>query len=170
MILSRLAYRTRQFWSALAGPHLRVETEALLPHLSPPQIALFCQIQASEQAHGYQVLLRLKAHGQTDPDLLAAALLHDVGKILYPPTVLDRVVVVIGHHFFRRAAAGWSEGIPAGLRRPFVVAAHHPDWGADLARQAGASPRTVDLIRRHHDSQSTGDPLLASLQAADDVN
>ena len=170
MMLSRLAYRTRQFWSALAGPHFRVDTEALLPHLSPPQIALFCQMQTSEQVHGYQVLMRLQANGQTDPDLLAAALLHDVGKILHPPTVLDRVVVVLGFHFFRRRAAGWSKGTPTGLRRPFVMAAHHPTWGADLARQADASPRTVDLIRRHHDSLSTDDPLLAELQAADDAN
>jgi hypothetical protein len=170
MMLSRFAYRTRQFWSALAGPRIRVGTGTLLPYLSSLQIALFRQMQTSEQAHSYQVLERLKTSGQTNPDLLAAALLHDVGKFYYPPSLLERVIVVMGNHFFRQSAKHWSEGTPAGLHRPFVVAAHHPDWGADLARQAGASPRTVDLIRRHHDLLSNNDSLLAALQAADDVN
>ena len=169
-MISRLTYRTRQFWSALADPHLKIDIGALRPYLCPPQIALFCQMQVSEQTHAYQVFRRLQANEQTNPDLLSAALLHDVGKILYPPTVLDRVVVVIGTHFFRRAADGWSKATPAGYRRPFVVAANHPVWGADLARQAGASPHTVELIRQHHDPQPTDDPLVAALKAADDIN
>jgi hypothetical protein len=169
-MLSRLAYRTRQFWNALLGPRKRVQTEALLPHLSPSQIVLFRRMQPSEQAHAYQVLERLKAAGQTDPDLLAAALLHDVGKILIPLSLPERVVIVLGKRFFRRTTRRWSEGTPGRLRRPFVAAAHHPGWGADLAEQAGASSRTVDLIRRHQDIPCADNPLLAALQAADDEN
>ena len=169
-MLSRLAYRTRQFWNALLSPRKRVETEALLPHLPPSQIILFRRMQSSEQTHAHQVLERLKASGQTDPDLLAAALLHDVGKILVPLSLPDRVVIVLGKRFFRRRARRWSEGTLSRLRRPFVVAAHHPGWGADLAEQAGASSRTVDLIRRHQDISSADNPLLAALQSADDEN
>ncbi len=170
MLLSRLAYRTRQFWNALPGPRKRVETGALLPHLTPAQIVLFRRMQPSEQAHAWQVLERLKAAGQTDPHLLAAALLHDVGKIMVPLSLLDRVVIVLGKRFFRRRARRWSEGTAGRLRRPFVVAAQHPAWGADLAGQAGASSRTVDLIRRHQDIPSADDSLLAALQAADEEN
>jgi len=169
-MLSRLAYRTHQFWNALTGSHVWVGTEALSPHLTLPQIDLFHSMQVSEQVHAFKVLEHLKASGQADPDLLAAALLHDAGKSLHPPTVLDRVIVVLGSHFFRKGTARWSEGTPAGLRRPFVVAAHHSAWGADLATRAGASPRTVELIRRHHDPLSSDDPLLIALQVADDTN
>jgi hypothetical protein len=169
-MLSRLAYRTRQFWNALLSPRKRVETEALLPHLSPSQIVLFRRMQPSEQTHAQQVLQRLKAAGQTNPDLLAAALLHDVGKILVPLSLPDRVVIVLGKRFFRQRARRWSEGTPGRLRRPFVVAAHHAEWGADLAEQAGASSGTVDLIRRHQDISCVDNPLLAALQAADDEN
>ena len=174
-MLSRLAYRLRQFWNALPIPRKRVESEALLPHLSPSQIVLFRRMQPSEQAHSYQVLERLKAAGQTDPDLLAAALLHDVGKVLYPLSILDRVVIVLGKRFFRSKARQWSEGAPNRFRRPFVVAVHHPAWGADLSRQAGASARTVDMIRRHQDPLSPNQAshtgrLLAILQAADNEN
>jgi hypothetical protein len=167
---SRLAYRSRQFWNALPGTRKRVETEALLPHLTPTQIVLFRRMQKSEQIHALQVLNRLKAAGKTDPDLLSAALLHDVGKVLFPITIFDRVVIVLGKSIFPRLAGRWSEGTPDRFRRPFVVAAHHPGWGADLAEQACASHRTVELIRHHQDIPSKDDQLLTALQAADDEN
>jgi hypothetical protein len=169
-MLSRLAYRTRQFWNALPGTRKRVETDDLLPHLSPTQIVLFRRMQESEQIHAFQVLNRLKAAGQTAPDLLTAALLHDVGKVLFPLSLLDRIIIVLGKAFLLRQAGRWSEGTPEKFRRPFVVAAHHPQWGADLAEQAGSSPRTVELIRYHQDISSPNDPLLTALQAADDEN
>ncbi len=167
---SRLAYRSRQFWNTLPGTRKRVETEVLLPHLTPTQIVLFRRMQKSEQTHALQVLIRLKAAGHTDPDLLTAALLHDVGKVLFPISVLDRVVIVLGKRIFPRLAERWSEGTPSRFRRPFVVAAQHPGWGADLAEQACASPRTVELIRHHQDIPSNDDPLLAALHTADDEN
>ncbi len=167
---SRLTYRTRQFWNALPGHRQQVKTEVLLPHLSPSQIVLFRRMDVSEQAHALKVFERLKATDQTDEDLLAAALLHDVGKVLFPLSLLDRVVIVLGKRLFRRRAMRWSEGTPEKFHRPFVVAAHHPQWGADLAEKAGASPRTVDLIRFHQEASINGDPLLLALQSADDEN
>ncbi len=99
--------------------------------------------------------------------MLTAALLHDVGKVLFPLSLFDRVVIVLGKAFFPGRTGRWSEGTPEKYRRPFVVAARHPEWGADLARQAAASLRTVELIRHHQDLPSTDDPQLAALQAAD---
>ena len=174
-MFSRLAYRTHQFWNALSGSGKRIETEALLSILSPTQIVLFGRMQPSEQTHAYKVFERLKIDGQTDPDLLCAALLHDVGKILFPLSLLDRVIIVLGNRFFRERTRSWSLGTPNRLRRPFVVAANHPIWGADLAEQAGASSRTVELIRCHQDPPSPKprtrfEHQLAALQAADEEN
>jgi hypothetical protein len=101
---------------------------------------------------------------------LAAALLHDIGKVLYPLSIFDRMVIVLGERFFPRRVRQWSVGKPSRLRRPFIVAAHHPDWGANLAAKAGASSRTVDLIRHHQEIPSVDDPLLTALQSADDEN
>jgi hypothetical protein len=167
---SRLVYRSRQFWNALPIPRQRVDIGALTPHLSDSQIILFRRLQPSEQAHALRMLERLKDAGHANPDLLAAALLHDVGKVLYPLSLSDRVVVVLGKRFFRKKAKHWSLETLTRFRRPFIVAAHHPAWGADLAQQAGASPRTVDLIRRHQDPPAADDHLLIALQAADDEN
>jgi hypothetical protein len=170
--ISRLTYRSRQFWNALLSPNKRVPSEALLPHLSSAQIVLFRRMQPAEQLHAYQLFKDLESAGQTTPDLLTAALLHDVGKILLPLSILDRVVIVLGKYFFRKASRRWAAGTPHGLRLPFVVAEHHAGWGADLACQAGATQLSVELIRRHQDTPNPNpdsqiERLLAALQAAD---
>jgi hypothetical protein len=171
----RLAYRARQFWNALSGSRKRVETSKLLRYLNPVQIVLFQRMKPAEQVHAYGILERLQESGHHDPDLLAAAVLHDVGKILSPLSLLDRVVIVLGHRLFPRCSRRWGEGRLNRLRRPFIVAAHHPDWGADLAMRAEASPLAVELIRRHqqpipNNLDTDRDRLLAVLQAADDNN
>lgn len=167
-LFARLLYRARQFRLALFGPWPAVPNEALDPYLSPALIAIFRRMTPSEQAHSAAVLRRLQAAAHNDPDLLAAALLHDAGKSLSPLSVLDRVLIVLGKRLLPRLSRRWGEGEPRGLRRPFVVAARHADWGADLASAAGASPRTCDLIRRHQDFHRADDALLSALQQADD--
>ena len=169
-LLSRLVYRSRQLRRALRSPKAPLADSMLQPFLSPPQIALFRRMQFFEQAHAFQVMTQLRYAGHTDSDLLAAALLHDVGKVLAPLSLLDRVIIVIGRHLFPKAAKRWGIGQPRGLRRPFVTAVQHPAWGADLASAAGASPRTCDLIRRHQDHSSADDRLLSALQSVDDEN
>jgi len=86
----------------------------------------------------------------------------------------ERVLVVLVERFAPRLAAEWADvpadGImPVGVRRGLVVSRHHPAWGADLAAQAGASPRTVAWIRQHHDPVDARDPLLMALQDADEA-
>jgi hypothetical protein len=166
--LDRLVYRSRQFWLALTTRPGTVPTDRLSPYLSPAQLTLFRRLQPSEQAHAFLVLERLKEAGQTGPDLLTAALLHDIGKLIAPLTIWDRVLIVLVGRYLPGLAKRWSEGRPRGLRRPFVVAARHPDWGADLAAEAGASPRVLELIRRHQTPASADDPQSIALQAADD--
>jgi hypothetical protein len=167
--LARLAYRFRQFRLAFLGPWPPVPDEALSPYLSPALITIFRRMTPAEQVHSLSVLECLRDSGQTAPDLLAAALLHDVGKSLSPLFVWERTLIVLGKRFFPRAVERWGQGEPRGPRRPFVVAVHHPAWGADLVAAAGASPRTVDLVRRHQDLSMADDPLLAALQQADDI-
>ena len=141
--------------------------EEIRPHLSTTQVLLFRRMQTSEQAHAFQAFKLLKAAGQNDPELLAAALLHDVGKIRFPLTPFERVLIVLGTYFLPGAAGHWGTGEARGLRRAFVVAAQHPAWGAELAATAGASTQTCALIRHHHESSSAQPPQLAALQAVD---
>jgi len=148
----RVFYRARQFWWALtSAPDAESLVEARQA-LTGPELALFQNLQLHEQAHSLWIYRRLREQKQTDPDLLAAALIHDVGKSRYPLHIWERVLVVLGKACFPNRAQLWSQGQPRGWKRPFVVAQQHPAWGAEMAVEAGASPLTVALIQRHHEA------------------
>lgn len=137
-------------------------------------LALFSSMPRTEQHHGVHVCRVLEQRGFSDGDLLAAALLHDVGKTAAPLRLWERVTVVLVERFAPRLAAEWAdvpaaELVPVGLRRGCVVSRHHSVWGADLAAQAGASPRTAAWIRQHHGPVDAGDSLLLALQDADEA-
>ncbi len=173
MTFPRFAYRARQFWNAVLQPEIRVKREVVLPYLSSAQLVLFRQMQPAEQSHAYHVFNQLIKTGKNERALLEAALLHDVGKILSPLSIFDRILVVVGRHLFPKRAYRWGDGAPKGFRRPFVVAARHANWSADLVGQTGASSLTVELIRRHHDpplqeAALKTDRMLAELQGADE--
>jgi hypothetical protein len=178
MNAARVFYRTRQFWLALWTHPAALDLTPARAVLTPALAALFARLQPSEQAHSLAVLRKLQAQDETHPDLLAAALLHDVGKSCAPLQAWERVMVVLARALVPGLARRWGQVEARHIwrqyawRRPFIVAEQHPAWGAELAAQAGASARLQALIRRHQDppgaSDSLEDDLLRRLQSADD--
>ena len=161
-------YRIWQFLQASLArvhPHECILVEQLL---SPVQAALFRQMARSDQRHSLDVLYTLQKAGDPKAELIAAALLHDVGKVGGQLTIWHRVAVVL----LQRFAPGRLARLAAngkGWRAPFAVHVRHPQVGAQWAADVGCSPETVDLIRRHHDTQPKDKPLVA-LQWADRQN
>ena len=118
----------------------------------------------ADRRHGLDVVADLRATGSTDPDLLAAGLLHDCGK---GPRVR------LGHR------VAWSLGQRYGAW-VWLVTGHVPTFGAGLARmrdhamrsaemagEAGCSPRTIELIRSQEAPTNDAGRLLL---AADEAN
>jgi putative nucleotidyltransferase with HDIG domain len=169
--MTRAGYRASQFVHALLANPAAEDSAQAAAFLPPGLRFLFNSMRRAERAHSLAVLRALLRVGHTDPDLLAAALLHDVGKTRAPLQLFDRVLVVLTQHLVPASASAWSIGEPSGWNRPWVVAARHADWGAEMIAQAGGSPRLEAIIRRHHDSPLPNateiDRLLAALQAAD---
>jgi hypothetical protein len=181
MNASRFLYRSRQFWQALSTGPSQGDVELVSSVLTDPQLELFQGMQASEQIHSIQVFHDLRNQGEENPDLLTAALLHDVGKTRAPLRIWERVMIVIVraicsgciHKWGRSKIVEPENGL--GWQRAFIVAEQHPAWGADLAAERGASRLTVSLIARHQEqidpsSSSMEDILLQKLQAVDDNN
>jgi hypothetical protein len=170
-----LAYRTTQFFRAMIAKPRPQELALVEANLSPPMAELFWKMSSTEQVHGLRVLRSLIAQGQNDPDLLAAALLHDVGKIRFTLHIWERVLIVLANWFIPEMVQRWGVGEPDGWRRPFVIASLHPMWGAEMVRDAGGSKILIDLVRRHQEPLSSGsqlkiDHLLHLLQETDGVN
>ncbi|MEZ4511609.1 MAG: HD domain-containing protein [Chloroflexota bacterium] len=173
--MARVGYRVRQFGRLVWPQPLTVaERQQVAAVLSRRQQLLFYEFAVSDQRHSYRVLQMLLAAGETEPSLLVAALLHDIGKICHPVYVWDRVLIVLGEAFLPRRVAAWGLGEAGGWKRPFVIRAQHPAWGAELVQTAGATPLTVRLVARHQEKlaapQNDEDRLLARLQWADDRN
>ncbi len=179
--LAKACYRAWQMWRALTPRPLDAADRAILTTMLPPGgRALFAAMSRHDQRHSLSVYHALRAHGHTDPELLAAALLHDSGKgggrvrLWMRPTVVllragaPRLLTWLA----RPSTAGTSTdmgtdtdtGVPH-WRRPFYYAWHHAEIGATLAARAGLSARIVLLIRTHHDARGPA----AELHAVDDA-
>lgn len=173
--MSELLYRMRQFKQAVTAPELdETELAEVYAVLSLAQGELFLRFDRSEQRHSYAVMHTLQTAAHTQPDLLQAALLHDVGKTRAPLSVWGKSLVVVAQKVVPGKTAVWGEHDLQGWKRPFVVKAQHPEWGAQMAEAVGSSALVVALIRRHQDdlaetsASSEEDNLLRLLQWADD--
>lgn len=179
-----MRYRIGQFLASLWPRVERDERAILIRWLPPRAVDLFYRMPRRDQRHSLDVLYSLRSAGVDQPDLLAAALLHDVGKTVNPGRPLrlwQRVVVVLLEAIDPELVAVLASDDPDSLRYPFHAHLCHPELGAALAQEAGCTRLTVELIRWHQSKKGSpveAEPgrqpalpqLLAWLQAADNVN
>jgi len=155
-------YRVRQFRRTLFAKTDPVELERALSWLSPAQAALFLQLQPGEKDHAVVMVRKLTEQASTRPDLLVAALLHDVGKLRYRLNPLERALVVLVRALSPSVVRDWGRLPPGGWeatpgwRKPFVLAEQHAQWGAEMARGVGVSSLTETLIREHQHARVEG--------------
>jgi hypothetical protein len=173
--LQAALYRVRQFVSALlarvSSDDLR-EADEILP---PAAQELFRRMSVPDQRHALNVTRTLRDEGHAKPDLLAAALLHDVAKSAARIHSWHRAIIVLSRRFAPGVLVWLTGGEPRGWRRPFVIHRQHAELGAEWAAQAGCSAMTVSLIRRHQESLgreplNEEERLLITLQRADNAN
>ena len=136
----------------------------LLPDAAWP---LFAGMPIADRRHALDVAGRLLAAGQTDPDLLAAAMLHDVGKG-HRLRLWHRVSGVVLATVAPRALAALASPDERSWRHPFDIFLRHPAISADAALAAGCSQRTADLIRGT--TEPSDGLLLAALRRADEAS
>ena len=160
-------HRVRQF-VAHVGARVSADETARAHRILPPSAAgLFDGMPVADRRHALDVVERLIAGGNDDPDLLTAALLHDAAKG-HRMRLWHRVTGVLLEAFAPSTLARLASADPGSWRHPFHLYLHHAELSAELARRAGCSERAAAFIAG---TPSAGDVRLGrALQAADDAS
>ncbi len=170
-----IAYRLEQVRQQLGfvQPLTAREQAEVARWLPASALALFRTMSPADQQHSLRVCRGLLARGCREDDLLAAALLHDVGKAQGRVPFWTRPAIVLGKRLApvlltrltlppqvlnKRSIPHWQ--------RSLCYAWWHAEVGAQLAAEAGLSERAVLYIRTHH--QPAGP--AAELHLVDEVS
>jgi hypothetical protein len=170
---SKAAHLTRRFFGSLrpGGPR-RADAEWARAQMLPSEIALWQRMRGADRRHAAGVAREVERGlgAEATRPVLAAALLHDVGKIESGLGVYGRVVATVcGMTVGRDTAKQWTLG--RGFTRKVGLYLLHPDLGGDLLGMAGSDPLTEAWAREHHRPPEawTIDPEIgAALKTADD--
>lgn len=157
-----IADRIRQFRHAGGHP---VEADYALARewLPASLMALFEGQHPRDIVHSANTARWLLERGHAAPDLIAAALVHDIGK--GEQRRFDRSVYVVACHA-RLASALGATSSRWEVRRAVARTLAHSESGAFALEVAGAPGRVIELTLRHHEPAGD-DRVLALLQEAD---
>ena len=169
---SPLHLAKRFFGSLRPGGPPAGEVEWVATVLTEAELELWCRMRGPDRRHSVEVARRVeRALGhEATTEVLAAALLHDVGKTVSGLRTYGRVVATVsaavaGHHMAHR----WSRA--RGFVRRVGLYLRHPELGADLLAMADSHPLTVAWAREHHlpaEQWTVPSHLAAVLKACDD--
>ena len=156
---------TRRFFGALrpGGPS-EADRAWIESVLSDDEYALWRRQYGPDRRHTATVareVQRRLGNEATSP-VLAAALLHDIGKIDADLGTWGRVVATLSAKVAGRDTARlWTKS--TGFTRKVGLYLQHPEIGADMLEMAQSDPLTVAWAEQHHQpaEEWTIDPVIA---------
>jgi hypothetical protein len=149
---AKAAHLVRRFFGSLrpGGPSPEAEAWAT-SHLLDGELALWRRMSKADRRHAAGVARRVEAAlgPEATRPVLAAALLHDVGKTDSGLGTYGRVVATLSAAVAgREMAEAWRTR--TGITRRIGLYLLHPEIGAEQLELAGADPLTVAWAREHH--------------------
>lgn len=151
-------HRARRFFASLwpGGPRA-ADDDWAREHLLPTEVELWERMSGPDRRHAVGVARRAVAalsgsggDAAVDRPVVAAALLHDVGKTVAGLGTYGRVIATLsGAVSSPSTHLLWVEG--AGFTRKVGLYLTYPQLGADLLQLAGSDPLTVAWAAEHHD-------------------
>lgn len=177
--MTRGLHLARRFFGSLSPAPPPPDDEAwALAHLNPGEGDLWRRMANPDRRHAVAVARAVAADlgPAVGREVVAAALLHDVGKVVSGFGTFRRVGATVVWEGLERArpdrerAARWATADHAGLRR-LGQYRRHPELGAELLAAARAHELTVAWAREHHrrPARWTVPPQIgAVLKACDD--
>jgi len=169
----RVGHLTKRFFGSLspAGPSPQDE-QWVQSVLTDDELKLWRRMSKADRRHAVGVARDVEGQlgAEATKPVLAAALLHDVGKVASGLGTYGRVIATLaGAAAGSSMAQAWTEG--KGFTRKVGLYLRHGALGADMLAMAGSDALTVTWAREHHlpEEQWTLPPAVAhALKAADD--
>lgn len=124
--------------------------------LTHTEFQVYCTMSSAERFHGVSVAKCVQHRAENaSRELLAAAILHDVGKVGSPEHWLYRVAA----HVAPGKKGPYNPNLQ-GFAAVRQALHYHPKNGADLLAQRGVNPAVVALVRHHHNPPTTPEQRL----------
>lgn len=173
--MARPTHLVKRFFGSVIPRAPRAEdTVWVATQLTPAELELWSRMPRADRRHSVGVARRVQAALGDDATrpVLAAALLHDVGKLDAGLGVYGRVIATISGavvHHDPDTIKDWTR--TRGFTRRVGLYLQHPRLGGDMLELAGSDPLTVAWTREHHlppDDWTVPAPIAAALEAADD--
>lgn len=156
----QVRHLAKRFFESLSRrPPSAEEDHWVRSHLNSGEVSLWDQMSAADQRHAVQVARQVSAHlPRASRAVIAAAVLHDVGKVVSGYGTFRRVAATVAWASLPasrrgRVAHRWGAGEGLGRAAPVRRLAHyrlHPELGAELLRAAGADELTAAWAAEHH--------------------
>lgn len=142
--------------------------------LLPGEVELWATMRRADRRHAVGVARRTQAALGDDATrpVLAAALLHDVGKVDSRLGAYGRVAATLSAMMIKRdpdVIRAWTR--TKGFTRRVGLYLQHPKLGGDMLGLAGSDPLTETWAREHHlppDDWTVPRRLGDALKLADD--
>lgn len=167
------AHLVKRFFGSIVplGPRA-ADREWAVEQLLDGEIDVWRKMSRVDRRHAVAVARRVQmalGHEATRP-VVAAALLHDCGKIVSGLGTYGRVIATLSAKLAGTdQAVAWSE--TSGFTRRVGLYLEHPRLGAELLGLAGSAPLTVAWTSEHHlppEDWTVPAPIGQALKAADD--
>jgi hypothetical protein len=167
------AHLSKRFFVSLwpVGPRGAAD-EWAVGHLLDGEIVLWRRMSPQDRRHSIGVARRVVDNlaDRATRDVVAAALLHDVGKVdSHLGTFLRVVATASAKVAGRDTAELWVRS--SGITRRIGLYLKHPAIGGDLLGMAGSDPFTETWAREHHlpaDECTLDSELAHALRISDD--
>lgn len=174
--MSRLSHLVRRFFGSLrpGGPSA-VDQVWAESQLLPGEREIWCSLSGPDRRHSAAVARRVDAvlGSQASRPVLAAALLHDCGKVqsgLRTPGRVVATVLALRAVRSESDALRWSAS-SSSWKRAIGQYRRHPAIGAQMLEVAHSADLTVTWTREHHlapDAWTLEPTIAQALHDADD--
>ena len=160
--------RLRQFYRAITAKVTKEDMVLINKFLDKEEKALFFKMAIYEQKHCLYVASDINkkctCENINKDVLIKAALLHDIGKINKPLTIIDRSILVILDKLSKGSLRKLSN------IKKVDVYYNHASMGYEILKQFGYSKNFLYLIKNHHSEEECNNKELVILKKFDEEN